>query len=1073
MAETFGTTVMAVPSNLTAHESVEGGAHITLAYFGDAPLSAEHIQELRTIVQDLAMTYPAAPFVKSDSLEAFGENQEAIVLTVNNSEDSAPVILRNELLDRLSPELRAIFDEVQTFPVYRPHVTIGYRDKGFEPTKLIEVPSELRIGEIGLWNEGDRENYTITGFLAHYGTPRESGRYPWGSGDNPYQRNSSFLGNVETLRKQGMTYTEISRALGFKSTTQFRARYSIASNEVKKEDRYTAQKLREKGWSHQAIAEYMGKPNESSIRSLLKPSETAKKDSLQKTVEALRSNVNDERYIDVGVGVERYLGVSKEKLATAVAVLTEEGYTLNVYKTPQLGTSNETTMKILTPPGVTYSEFFKHPERIKNLNTFSEDMGNSFIPIQEPKPISSKRVGVRYAEDGGALKDGVIELRRGVKDLDLGEARYAQVRVKVDDGHYLKGMAMYSDSMPDGVDIMFNTNKSDTGNKLDAMKALKDDLENPFGSIVRQKTYLDSKGNTQLSPLNIVGNEDPEGLRTPGEEGGWGLWSKTLSSQFLSKQSPDVARDQLNLTYAIKKAEFDEIQALTNPAVKKKLLNSFADDMDSSAVHLKAAGLPRTANHVILPINSLKDNEIYAPQYNNGETVVLVRHPHGGIFEIPQLTVNNRNKEANSLIKNARDAVGINAKVAEQLSGADFDGDTVLVIPNNQGKIKIKSPLRELRNFNAKEQYRVSDEEWFRPSPTETNADGTPKMIPQMDDRRTGLEMGIISNLITDMTIMGASDPEIARAVKHSMVVIDAAKHHLDFKQSYKDNNIKELKKKYQPRDVGAAGGASTIISRAKSEAKVLERKPRPMAQGGPVDPETGRRVFVETGRSYVNKKGVTVVPKTTSTKMAETDDAFTLVSKTGMPIESVYATHANRLKALANEARKAALVAGSVQQSASAKEVYASEVTALKSKLDTAIRNKPLERQAQVVARINYQTKLNAEPGKANAEKKKLQSMAIKTARLRTGASKQNVQITPSEWEAIQAGAISNTMLNEILANTDIDVVKEYATPRQSVGLAPSLLARARAMLANDYTMADIAAALGVSTSTLNKELA
>lgn len=25
--------------------------------------------------------------------------------------------------------------------------------------------------------------------LEHYGTPRHSGRYPWGSGENPYQRN--------------------------------------------------------------------------------------------------------------------------------------------------------------------------------------------------------------------------------------------------------------------------------------------------------------------------------------------------------------------------------------------------------------------------------------------------------------------------------------------------------------------------------------------------------------------------------------------------------------------------------------------------------------------------------------------------------------------------------------------------------------------------------------------------------------------------------------------------------------------------------------------------------------------
>ena len=50
--------------------------------------------------------------------------------------------------------------------------------------------------------------------------------------------------------------------------------------------------------------------------------------------------------------------------------------------------------------------------------------------------------------------------------------------------------------------------------------------------------------------------------------------------------------------------------------------------------------------------------------------------------------------------------------------------------------------------------------------------------------------MGKISNLITDMTLLGASEDKLARAVRHSMVVIDDEKHHLDYKQSEKDNNI-------------------------------------------------------------------------------------------------------------------------------------------------------------------------------------------------------------------------------------------------------------------------------------------
>ena len=86
-----------------------------------------------------------------------------------------------------------------------------------------------------------------------------------------------------------------------------------------------------------------------------------------------------------------------------------------------------------------------------------------------------------------------------------------------------------------------------------------------------------------------------------------------------------------------------------------------------------------------------------------------------------------------------------------------------------------------------------------------------------MKEQTKQTEMGKISNLITDMTLKGASDDEIERAVKHSMVVIDAVKHHLDYKQSYIDNNIDELKAIYQAKPTGRNGGASTLISRASS----------------------------------------------------------------------------------------------------------------------------------------------------------------------------------------------------------------------------------------------------------------
>ena len=226
--------------------------------------------------------------------------------------------------------------------------------------------------------------------------------------------------------------------------------------------------------------------------------------------------------------------------------------------------------------------------------------------------------------------------------------------------------------------------------------------------------------------------------------------------------------------------------------MKKTLLKSFADDCDSAAGHLQAAALPRQKYQVILPITSMKDNEVYAPNYKNGETVALIRFPHGGTFEIPILKVNNKQSEAKRTLGNALDAVGINSKVAERLSGADFDGDTVLVIPCNSSSSKVKitstPQLKELENFDAKLDYAT-----IKKGDTYYNDAGQPVKIM----KNTQTEMGKISNLITDMTLKGATDSELARAVKHSMVVIDAEKHKLDYKQSEIDNGISALKKKY------------------------------------------------------------------------------------------------------------------------------------------------------------------------------------------------------------------------------------------------------------------------------------
>ena len=878
--------------------------------------------------------------------------------------------------------------------------------------------------------------------LMHYGMPRRSGRYPYGSGKNPYQHGGDFLSRVEELKKQGLSDTEIAKSMGL-STTQFRTQKSLAKDELRSIEVATAKGLREKGYSLNEIAEKMGYANDSSVRSLLNENSAARMNQAKKTAEFLKKQVAEKGMIDIGTGVERELGISKEKLNQALHILELEGYPVYGGRVPQATNQGKwTTLSVLCPPGTEHKEIFNY-ENIHSVTDYvSHDGGETFDKFVYPKSMDSSRLQIRYAEEGGKQKDGVVEIRRGVEDLSLGNSHYAQVRILVDDSRYIKGMAVYSDDLPDGIDIVFNTNKTQGTPMGDVLKKIKDDPDNPFGSLIKaggQSYYTDKNGNRQLSLIN-----------KRAEEGDWGEWADKLPSQFLSKQSMTLIKKQLGLATSDKIAEFDEICELTNPTVKKALLQSFADDCDSAAVHLQAAALPRQKYQVILPITSMKDNEVYAPNYENGEKVALVRYPHGGTFEIPVLTVNNKHPEAKNILGNALDAVGINSKVAERLSGADFDGDTVMVIPTG-GKTKITStePLKGLVDFDAKAEYPYRE--------------GMKTM------KNTQTEMGKISNLITDMTLKGATPDELARAVRHSMVVIDAEKHKLDYKQSEIDNGIASLKKKYQgtvDEDGRYHEGAATLISRAKSETSVLKRKGSPI-----IDPETGKQSYKEVYEEYIDKKtGKTKVRTQASTKMAETDDARTLSS--GTPQEEAYADYANKMKALANQARKEMVNTGKIPYSASAKATYQEEVDSLSAKLNVALKNAPRERQAQTMANAKVKAKKDANPDMTKGEIKKASQQALVEARNAVGAKREPIKITDREWEAIQAGAISENKLTQIINHTNIDDLRQRATPRATTTLSTAKVNKIKSMTASGYTTSEIAQNLGVSSSTITKYL-
>lgn len=898
--------------------------------------------------------------------------------------------------------------------------------------------------------------------LMHYGIKRRSGRYPWGSGDNPYQHNGDFLTRVEQLKNENFTFTDengktytgdlaIAKSLGMNST-QFRAQISLAKEQRRAQRVAEAKALREKGYSLNEIAEKMGLNSDSSVRSLLNQSSEARMNAARNAADFIKKQVDEKGMIDVGSGVELELGISKEKMREALEILKSEGYEIYSGGVPQVtNPGKQTTRKVICPPGTPHKDIYNYDE-VHTLNEYtSHDGGDTFEKYHYPKSMDSKRLQIRYAEDGGINMDGVIEIRRGVKDLSLGDSHYAQVRILVDKDRYLKGMAVYADDLPPGVDVRFNTNKTKGTDMRDVLKKIKDDPDNPFGSLIKangQSWYEDSNGKKQLSLINKTR-----------EEGDWGEWAKKLPSQFLSKQSVYLVRKQLNLSIEDKIMEFDDIKSITNPTIKKELLKQYADSCDYDAVHLQAAALPRQKYQVILPVTSMKNNEVYAPNYNDGETVALIRFPHGGTFEIPILTVNNKQKDARKLLgTNAKDAVGINSKVAERLSGADFDGDTVMVIPcNSKGskvKISSKPPLKDLEGFDPKMEYGGKPAGTFKP----------------MKD--TQKQMGVISNLITDMTIKGATDSELARAVKHSMVVIDAEKHGLDWKQSEIDNGIAALKKKYQ----GSAEngryheGASTLISRAKSQTSVVKRKGSPS-----VDPKTGEQVWKTTDNpTYVNKKTGKVITRTQpSTRMAETKDPRTLISDVNSPMEQEYARYASQMKSLANQARLEMINTKKIEYSSSARTQYQEEYKSLKAKIDIARSNAPKERQAQALANANVQAKVKDNPDMTKSEIKKANQQALTYYRNQLGAKKDYIKLSEKEWEAIQAGAISENQLKQIIANADLDVLKQMATPRgRTTQLSQAKVNKIASMKASGYTNAEIAKAVGISTSTVTKYL-
>ena len=1032
------------------------------------------------------------------------------------------------------------------------------------------------------------EDYLMHEGVAHDEDPpgRGSGRYPFGSGERPHQHSWDLKARYEKLKAMGMSEKEIAAAMGYtkqewdKKTQQWVEGGHIAKLRAEKEiavAEVNSDQYEEVMWYYNHIDPKTGKPykraeiarilgiNESSVRSIENTKSSAADNQLFRASEELKRISEEKGFLDISKGAELTLGVSPDRMNTVVEVLKNEGYTVQNINIPQPSHPGRyTTMTVLCPPGME-GQAFKHRYEVKSLEDISgiDDVA-TMKGWQEPVKVDLDRVKILYDENGGSAKDGMIEIRAKLdangnpipacEDLSLGNARYGQVRIAVDvskeglrdsDGNlittrYIKGMAVYNPNLPEGKDILVNSNKSIEDGVKKALKEYNEGSANPFGATVVQTYIHDKDGNVvmdpktgkpKLSAIQFVGTptDDNHDMHV---EGSWGDWNRNLPAQFLAKQSLPLVKQQLKLKSLDTEAQYKDILSMTNTTVKKKMLIDFADSCDAAAADLKAAPLPGQGVHVIMQSSTLKDNEIFAPNYANGTTVALVRFPHTGPFEIPICTVNNNDKESrNQIGKNAKDGVCVSNATASKLSGADFDGDTCIVIPmtrkNSEGGfdkiVNIKSSeIEGLKNFNPTAEY---GEKKFPNT-----------KYHKMTAKEKGIEMGVVSNLITDMYAKGCEDyGHLERAVKYSMVVIDAEKHKLNYKQAEKDYNIKELKDIYQ-KNADGSHGASSLLSRSKSPADVPVRSERYL-----IDPETGEKNYLspkkttkmersrvkaeapseyrwidENGKAHKSKyfkdeKGKDiytttdgqikqdktgnyyydkgsgkevwvntgkVIPITQEvTKMEKYRDANKLLSDNPNEIERTYADYANHMMSLANTARKEYYrlehdpkEKAKVKIDPVAKKTYAAEVESLNNKLTEAKKNAPRERQATLLCNSRINAALAEEPEKYSSEeeRKKLRGTMLKQARIDCGAQKQRVTFTDKEWEAIQNHAIGETKLKALLDNADSEEYTARAMPKESK-ISPAKKQLVQSYYNAGYTYEQIAAMTGVSQGSIS----
>ena len=232
--------------------------------------------------------------------------------------------------------------------------------------------------------------------LMHYGVKRRSGRYPWGSGDNPFQHGGDFLSRVEELQSQGKSEKEIAEELKM-STTDLRMQVRVAKHERRMVLADRAKSLREEGKTLDEIAKIMGYNNDSSVRALLNENTATNKNKARQTAERLKQELAEKGALDVGTGAERELGVSSGVLQEALFILETEGYNRFGVGVPQVNNpKNRTITPIISVPDIDQRQVYQDLSLVKSVGEYhSTDGGESWDKREYPASISSDRVKIR------------------------------------------------------------------------------------------------------------------------------------------------------------------------------------------------------------------------------------------------------------------------------------------------------------------------------------------------------------------------------------------------------------------------------------------------------------------------------------------------------------------------------------------------------------------------------------------------------------------------------------------------------------------------------------------------------